>query len=65
MKIKNGNPIAGMFQDARWDAWMDGLEANWVTKIAETRVEYRDERERMQERGAKLEAAGERPSGSA
>ena len=47
MAANDQNSIYGEIQEARWNAKMDALETNWLTRIEDTRAEYQDERMRL------------------
>ncbi len=47
MHIKDQLMLSDKLSEAGWNAVMDALEKNWLSKISDTRVEYQELRKRM------------------
>jgi hypothetical protein len=43
METNNLHMDLGSLLDERWNAMMDALETNWLTRISSTRAEYQQE----------------------
>ncbi len=47
MVVKDQFPFTDKLSEERWNAVMDALEKNWLSRIAATKAEYQEERIRL------------------
>ena len=56
MESKNIYKNLGKLRDELWNARMDALELNWLTKISSTCAEYQQDREQLEKKRQTAEA---------